>query len=317
MKSLFIGCMILFAVTGLSAQTSNAVLFTENGEKFTVILNGLRQNNTPETNVKITGLNAEFYKLKIIFDNQALGEKNMNLQLQYGSETSYCIKKNNKGEYVLRFVSQVPLAEAPASSPAQSVIVYNASPAPAPVQSYSQTTTTTTTTQGTSNPDAVNVSMGVNVGGQGGSLNINMSGMDMESSSSSQTVTHSSTVTTTTTETAPPPAPVAYLPGYSGPIGCPVPMSPSDFSSLKQTIASKTFEDTRMTIAKSVLSDRCVITSQVKELCNLFTFEENKLEIAKFAYDHTYDIGNYFKVNDVFTFETSVEELNTYIQSRR
>jgi archaellum component FlaG (FlaF/FlaG flagellin family) len=64
MKSLFIGCMILFAVTGLSAQTSNAVLFTENGEKFTVILNGLRQNNTPETNVKITGLNAEFYKLK-------------------------------------------------------------------------------------------------------------------------------------------------------------------------------------------------------------------------------------------------------------
>jgi hypothetical protein len=94
-------------------------------------------------------------------------------------------------------------------------------------------------------------------------------------------------------------------------------MSPSDFSSLKQTIASKTFEDTRMTIAKSVLGDRCVISDQVKELCSLFTFEENKLEIAKFAYQRTYDIGNYFKVNDVFTFESSIEELNDYIRARR
>lgn len=317
MKPLFFSLCLLFAVAGMSAQTSNAVLFTENGEKFTVILNGLRQNNAPETNVKITGLNAEFYKMKIIFDNQTLGEKNMNLQLQYGTETTYSIKKNNKGEYVLRFVSQVPLAEAPVSAPAQSVVVYNASHASVPVQNYSQTTTTTTTTQGTSDPDAVNVNMGINVGGQGGSLNISMSGMDMEGTSSSQTVTHSTTTTTTTTAVVPEPAPVAYLPGYSGPIGCPVPMSPSDFSSLKQTIASKTFEDTRMTIAKSVLGDRCVISDQVKELCGLFTFEENKLEIAKFAYDRTYDIGNYFKVNDVFTFESSIEELNDYIRTRR
>jgi hypothetical protein len=58
----------------LAQAQSNAVLFTENGERFTVILNGLRQNDSPETNVRITGLNAEFYKLKVIFENTALGE---------------------------------------------------------------------------------------------------------------------------------------------------------------------------------------------------------------------------------------------------
>ena len=35
--------------------------------------------------------------------------------------------------------------------------------------------------------------------------------------------------------------------------------------------------------------------------------------IAKYAFDHCYDRRNYFKVNDVFTFTSSVNELNRYI----
>ena len=42
------------------AQTANLILFTENDEQFTAILNGVRQNAKPETNVKITRLNAEY-----------------------------------------------------------------------------------------------------------------------------------------------------------------------------------------------------------------------------------------------------------------
>jgi hypothetical protein len=94
-------------------------------------------------------------------------------------------------------------------------------------------------------------------------------------------------------------------------------MSPGDFSALKSTISSKTFEETRLTIAKQVVGDQCLITNQVKELLQIFTFEDSKLDMAKFAYNHTYDVGNYFKINDVFTFESSIEELNDFIQSHR
>ena len=45
----------------------------------------------------------------------------------------------------------------------------------------------------------------------------------------------------------------------------------------------------------------------------LFTFENNRLEIAKYAYGKTVDKGNYFVVNDVFTFN-SKEKLNEYIR---
>ncbi|MBK9515283.1 MAG: DUF4476 domain-containing protein, partial [Flavobacteriales bacterium] len=47
-----------------------------------------------------------------------------------------------------------------------------------------------------------------------------------------------------------------------------------------------------------------------------FSFEDSKLDFAKYAYDRTYDIGNYFKVNDAFTFESSMDELNEFIQAR-
>ena len=60
-----------------------------------------------------------------------------------------------------------------------------------------------------------------------------------------------------------------------------------------------------------------MFATQVKELLMLFTFEESKLDIAKYAYNHTYDIGNYYKLNDAFTFESSTDELNKYINSHR
>ena len=55
---------------------------------------------------------------------------------------------------------------------------------------------------------------------------------------------------------------------------------------------------------------------QVKGIMGVFGFEDTKLDFAKYAYERTYDIGNYYKVNDAFSFETSVEELNEYIQAR-
>lgn len=331
-------CILLFS-NALQAQNSNAVLFTENGERFTVILNGVRQNNQPETNVRMLNLNAEFYKLKVIFENKALKERNFNMALQTGMENTFVVKKNNKGEYVLRFIGAVPVSEAPRPVVQQPAAPAPVAPVPAPVTqpavgSVTQTVTTTQTTSSTqsqtADPDAVNFNMGVSIPGGGANFQINMNGMDQGSGFGSTTTTTSTTISQSQTVTSsgsvgitpvapapvPPPAPIVYLPGYNGPVGCPVPMSAADFNDLEQSIASKKFEDSKLTMAKQVLRDRCLFVSQVKKIMLTFTFEETRLDFAKFAYPFTYDIGNYFKVNDAFTFETSIEELDEYIRSR-
>jgi hypothetical protein len=298
--------ILLAGASAATAQTSNAIIFTENGERFTAILNGLRQNQQPETNVKVEGLNANFYKLKVIFENAALGEKNFNMSIDPGTETTYVIKKNNKNEYVLRPMSMVPIAEAPQSTSA-AVVTYDPNAAPYTGETVvTQQTTTTTTTGGT---PAGGVSMGVNVNDAGGTFSMNVSGF--EGSGSTVTSQQTTTVTTTTTSTAPPP------PAPTGSVGCQVPMGSGDFGSMKSSISSKSFEDSKVTIAKQILNDNCLSAAQVRELMNLFTYEESKLDIAKYAYRRTVDPNNYYKVNDAFTFETSIDDLNAYINANR
>ncbi len=111
------------------------------------------------------------------------------------------------------------------------------------------------------------------------------------------------------------PSPVVYnVPPYP-PAPYYLPMSNYDFNNLRQTMESKSFESTRMEIAKQVLTQRFVSTEQVMNLMNLLTFESSKLELAKFAYGKTVDKENYFRVNNAFTFESSIHELDDYIRN--
>ncbi|MCT4664755.1 MAG: DUF4476 domain-containing protein [Flavobacteriales bacterium] len=102
--------------------------------------------------------------------------------------------------------------------------------------------------------------------------------------------------------------------GYHGAIGCPWPMTEGKFRDIKRTIRSKTFESSKMTIAKQILEKNCLFSNQVLSLTKLFTYESTKLEFAKFAYDYTYDQDNYYKINNAFTYESSIDELNEYIK---
>ena len=347
MKFFYPFAFALLLSISVYAQNSNAVLFTENGERFQVVLNGVIQNTTPATNVKLTDLIAPNYKMKILFEDKSLGEIDKNLFLEANAETSFNIKRKSSGDWVVRILSITPLAQlppAPPSVPNQNVIVYHSIPVPPPAP-VSTTTTTTTTYNDPLYNDNVNINFGVN----GLGLNMNINGTGTGTTTSQTTTTYSTTTTTspttttvyttpppttvyttpppTTVYTTPPPttttvivqepAPVYVMPGYSGPTGCPYPMNPQDFAGIKASIMSKSFESTKLEIAKQVLGQRCMTSAQVSDIMGVFDFESTKLDFAKFAYGRTYDIGNYYMINDAFTFESSISDLNSYINSYR
>ena len=92
-------------------------------------------------------------------------------------------------------------------------------------------------------------------------------------------------------------------------------MSQADFSSAKQTLRHEIYENTRVDLAKQVINSNYFTAQQVKELLQLFTFENNKLDLAKYAFGRTVDRDNYYLVNDVFTFSNSKDELARYIRT--
>ncbi len=161
-----------------------------------------------------------------------------------------------------------------------------------PVAGFSQETTTTTQ-QTTTAP--------------GATINMNISGMPA-------TTVQQTTITTTTTTTtdgvqqAPPVQQAAPPP----PTGC-VAMNHEDYEDAKKSISAKDFEDTKLSMAKQITGSNNLTAEQVRGIMKLFTFENSKLEFAKFAYSHCCDKSNYYKVNDAFEFDSSSTDLNNYI----
>ena len=92
-------------------------------------------------------------------------------------------------------------------------------------------------------------------------------------------------------------------------------MNSADFAAALRTIKESSFDETKLTTANSIVSNNCVSTDQVVEVCKLFSFEDNKLAFAKYAFKYTTDPKNYFKVNNVFSFSSSKEELSEFVRN--
>jgi len=146
------------------------------------------------------------------------------------------------------------------------------------------------------------VNINMNMGGMGIDMNVNVR----------ETYTETYT-TTTTTSTVGGGQDHYVMPGYGGAIGCPWPMEEGQFADAQRSVSSKDFEDSKLTVAKQITGSNCLTADQVRRMMNEFDFEGSKLNYAKFAYGKTFDIGNYYKLNDAFDFESSIDELNQYI----
>lgn len=310
----------MLIMQSMFAQNNSLVVYSQEGHKFTVILNGIRQNAEPQTNVKVTGLNAANYQVKVIFDNK-MPDLDQNAYLMYGGEQtknteySYAIQKV-KEKYKLRFKSAAPI-EGIVADPQQTTVVYTpVNAVGGGITSVTTTTNTVGTTSSVGSGTATGGSVGVSVGGMGIGMNVNVNATDMgmNTGTMNSTTTYSTTTTTSGSGMSSGGTSTYVLPGYNGVYGCPYPMGASDFESAKNSIASKGFDESRLTIAKQIIGSNCLLCSQIKELMALMSFEATKLDLAKFSWHHNLDRGNYYKLNDAFSFESTIEELSKYTQ---
>jgi hypothetical protein len=363
-----------FAISNLFAQM-NAVIYSEAGEKFTLYLNGEAMNSAPQTNVKLQGLTSEFYQARVDFQDPALADfSNNNFALHPGMEVTYQVKKNKKGEYVLRYYTENPISSTATNNEDSNndlkdfAVVDDAPANTSQPQTSNNTevggnfkTTTTTAVAGTNtikstsnggnvgmnvNVDGVNmgmnvtvnetnatssdgnVAMNINVDGMNMGINMNVQDADIQSSGTTTTTTTTTTTRTTTSSssnstvpahTTRPSEPSNNQPSNTTVVGngrCARSMDAVSFSKAKQTIESKGFDDTRLSTAKQVAKANCLTSDQILQIIKIFGFEDSRLEFAKYAYDFCFDQNNYYNVSQGFSFDSSTEELNSYLESK-
>lgn len=252
-------------------------IFSENGDKFFLVLNGEQQNDIAQTNLRIEDLNQSYYNAQIVFADKSLqqiSKNNLTLTDADGifQDVTYKIKrdKNKAGKMKMSFFSMIPVRPDYIAPKNVYVMHYGQPP----------------------------VNQGVNVG-----INMNVNITENAHAGHDHHDGHDH---------------AGHGAGNSAPRGCKsgYAMSPANFNSAVATIKKQSFEDAKIKTAQQVVSANCLNTNQIIQIANLFSFEDNTLDFAKFAYDYCVDAENYYKLNAIFKFSSNAEALSDYVQGR-
>ena len=110
-------------LTFVSVAQSNLTIFNNGGQQFYAILNGIKQNSQPQTNVYIAGIKNGGYSLKIIFSDGKTADVDKNLMIDAPMDiTTRIIFKKGKGK--LQLIGMEPISN---QKPAENLVVYRPS----------------------------------------------------------------------------------------------------------------------------------------------------------------------------------------------
>jgi hypothetical protein len=96
----------------------------------------------------------------------------------------------------------------------------------------------------------------------------------------------------------------------------PSPISDADFAQGLNHLRSESFDSGKMRLAKQLIDGNYIYADQVAVLVKEFDFKGNEEEIAKYAYPKTYDQKNYYLIYDAFTFHSSKDELERWLDGQ-
>ncbi len=99
---------------------------------------------------------------------------------------------------------------------------------------------------------------------------------------------------------------------------CSVPNA--DFEDMRTRINKESFPNTRLNLAKTIIRTRtCFSVTQIRTLVTLMRQDNERLDLAKFAYDYCNQPEriNYFQLSDVFTFNRAKEDFMAFLQTKR
>lgn len=93
-------------------------------------------------------------------------------------------------------------------------------------------------------------------------------------------------------------------------------MSNEEFGQFYRSYAGKSFDKDKMETFYMALKGVYFTTQQIVQMVNVLSFDDNRLELAKAAYDSCVDRENYYKVVDAMTYSSTKEKLREYILKR-
>lgn len=356
-RNFIVFLFLLLICSGSYAQQmiNDLVVFTNDGELFTLIMNGERYNEVPQTNVKVRGLTLEKYEVTILFSNKKLKKHTTTVTfLGNGNECVFALNPHGK-HYTMDYLSSKPVYNVNNNSTNNynntnnnnsssynnsgtynsnnsNTGTYNNSTYSNSSSTYSNTSTNTSTgtnynygtgtnstysnTTTNSNSSVYPNSNTTGVNISGNGVNVGMNQNGGVTIGTKEGNVNLNTKTNSGGVTITEFGQTITL-NKGAKTGCSNPMNELQFEKIKNSVSTQTSDSTKLIAAKAYLTGNCFKTYQIKELDTLFTGDEAKLDFVKNAYVHTYDLNNYHELKSTFQKDATKEEFHAYVHKMR
>ena len=201
-------------------------------------------------------------------------------------------------------------------------------------QSTGTTSSTIETTEGvstetTSGMGDGNISISMDISESGANVSITGSGLESEESGSVNTqvsgngTLSESTVTTTTTTTTTSSGEwsntemnASTSPEVTSNESVDCFVGEDDFSRFTAQMKNEAFDDDKTVLAKHYVQSNCLSVLQIGTIMDALTFSDDRMTIAKAAYDLCYDSSEYYQLTDKFDFSDEKNTLLRFIEGK-
>lgn len=90
----------------------------------------------------------------------------------------------------------------------------------------------------------------------------------------------------------------------------------SGYAEFIKLLKEESFDSGKLDRGKKYVSKTTLSAAQIAEIAALFSFDSNRLDWAKYAYQYCFDKQNYFLLKSSFSFSTNYSELEKFIEGK-
>ena len=300
MKKYLLLSLFLINALYLLAQNTSLVVFSQSGEPFKLVLNGILYNDEAQTNVTVKGLNPTTYQAMLIFENSEIGDLSGYVNLRERKEMTYAVKRRKVSvEEKLALMTLQNIArdfnlkdedevEAKKAEIERKDEIYS-------LKLFTEVAIKKQHQKASAKVKEINNNVTVNEV-------TSVHEMEKVQVEDVAVVAQDSEVIEEVTNDE-----------YVEERGCEMYMDQPNFEMQITEISRVKFEDQKLSAAQELVNNNCLKVNQIEEILDLFTFDNSRLEIAKLAYSNTYDQLNFEKLYDLFSFESSKVELKEFV----
>ena len=300
MKKYLLLSLFLINALYLLAQNTSLVVFSQSGEPFKLVLNGILYNDEAQTNVTVKGLNPTTYQAMLIFENSEIGDLSGYVNLRERKEMTYAVKRRKVSvEEKLALMTLQNIArdfnlkdedevEAKKAEIERKDEIYS-------LKLFTEVAIKKQHQKASAKVKEINNNVTVHEV-------TSVHEMEKVQVEDVAVVAQDSEVIEEVTNDE-----------YVEERGCEMYMDQPNFEMQITEISRVKFEDQKLSAAQELVNNNCLKVNQIEEILDLFTFDNSRLEIAKLAYSNTYDQLNFEKLYDLFSFESSKVELKEFV----